>query len=110
MPIIELQSKNELYFILTRNTKVILYFYINSSIDCNRFSNTFINETRKINNIGIIFCRINCDIFPDIQILFDVNIRKTPVLIFYKDKKIKNKLIGNHPEIFIDYCLDFAII
>ena len=108
MPIIELYSKEELYYILTHYDKIIMYFYVNWRVDCNRFDYTFIRESRKRKNIGVVFCKINCDIFSDIQMLFNVNVRKTPVIVFVKNKLIKKYLIGNYPERFEDTCVDFV--
>ena len=58
----------------------------------------------------MIFCRINCDIFPDIQILYDVNIRKTPVTLFIKDQLINKELIGEKSVTLTNYCIDFSAL
>ena len=108
MSIVELHSKEELYFILTHYPKVILLFYVVWRVECARYNYAFIQESRKRNNIGIIFVRINCDIFPDIQILYDVNILKTPVTLFIKDELINKKLIGEKSVTLTNYCIDFS--
>lgn len=107
MPIIELNSKDELYFIINKYNKIVLLFYVGWRVDCTRFIYSFIQESRKLSNIGIIFCRINCDLFPDVQILYDVNILKTPVTLFIENQLVKRRLEGDKPVSLNNYCIEF---
>lgn len=108
MAIVEIASGEELYFILTRYPKVVLYFYVAWRRDCIRFNISYINESRKISNTGIIFCRINVDEHPRIQYLYDIDIKKTPVVIYLNNSEVVKKFYGNKPEVLVDYTTDFS--
>ncbi|AYV75644.1 MAG: hypothetical protein Terrestrivirus2_152 [Terrestrivirus sp.] len=108
MTIVEIASGEELYFILTRYQKVVLYFYVPWRLQCTNFNKSYINESRKVSNNGIIFCRISVDEHPRIQNVYDVDVRKTPVVIYLNNTEIVKKFYGNKPEVLVDYTTDFS--
>jgi len=108
MQIININSQEQLYSIITRNAKCILFFYTIWCADCSNYENAFIQESRKYNNYGIVFCKINCDLLPVIQFFFDINIRKLPATLFIYNNSIFSAVYGNRPLSLENHCIELA--
>lgn len=105
--IIEVKSPEILYFILKRFSKVVIYYYAPWRAECARFNDTY-QEACRGTGPGITFCQVNVDLLPYIQELYDVNIYRTPAVIFMRDGQIVEKLYGDKPSVFIDVLHDFG--
>lgn len=111
MAIVEIKNNDELYFILTKIPKVIICFYTvyqAEYVNARKYNAAYIKESRKSQNRGITFCKVNCDELPDIQLLYDIELAKAPCTLFLKNAKIIKKFYGNKPELLDDYTTDFA--
>jgi thioredoxin-like negative regulator of GroEL len=106
--IIEIRKSNILYSIIKRFKKVVIYFYVDWSSQCNGFNAIYLQISRENEYSPIAFCQVNVDLLPDIQELYDVNVYRAPCLITIKDGEIVGKLYGNKPEIFQDQMYDFS--
>lgn len=108
MSVIEINTNQDLNFILTRSNKVVIFFYVDWISACNKFEGTFITVSRKNQYKGIVFCQVNMDLLLDIQEIYDVDERKSPVVVFIKNNEIVNKMYGNYCAVFDDYMYDFS--
>jgi len=107
MPVISINSNRSLYNILQRSNKIVIFFYVNWIYDNNKFEKYFIAASEEYKYSGIEFCQINGDIFTNIREIYNINVRKTPIILFIENNIIINKLIGYKPVVFNVYMYNF---
>jgi hypothetical protein len=108
MPVTEIKKKRDLYFLLTRVSKVIVYHYVNFRNECIDFNKPYYEMSKKKEYDDICFSRVDIDKLADIGNIYDIEIGKTPIVLFFKDGKIVKKMEGNRPELLEDYVTDFS--
>lgn len=110
MAIVEITDGRELYFILTHMKKIIIYFYVGYRSECLKFNKKFIDTSRKTEYNRIVFCQVDVNLMANIGYIYNVEINKTPLVIFINDGKICKKFYGNNPELLDDYITDFSYL
>jgi thioredoxin-like negative regulator of GroEL len=104
--IITVNSNLDFYNILTKNKKVIIFYYVMWSKPSQKLLTTFIKAS-QLHKKNVVFSIVNIDLHSDIQILYDIDINKLPCVMFFYGTKIDKMFYGNNQPLFEDYLFDF---